>query len=116
MSKHTTSNPPKLSWATYTTSNTNRMDSTSVNSNQINGYDAAGNITNDGLYQYLYDGEGRVCAAKNTLAGTMTQYIYDSAGNRVGKGMYVPVTLSCDFVRCAPAKMASVAIAVIWNL
>jgi RHS repeat-associated protein len=88
-----TSNPPKLSWATYTTSNTNRMDSTSVNSNQINGYDAAGDVTNDGLYQYLYDGEGRVCAAKNTLAGTMTQYIYDSAGNRVGKGTIT--TFSC---------------------
>jgi len=69
-------NPPLWSWAaTYTTSNTNRMDSTSTNSNQINGYDAAGNITFDGLYKYLYDGEGRVCASLNTVSGTMYGYI-----------------------------------------
>ena len=28
-------------------------------------YDAAGNVLNDGLNTYLYDGEGRLCAVKN---------------------------------------------------
>lgn len=78
-----TSNPPQLSWETYGTSNTNRADTTSVGGNH---FDLAGNITYDGLFNYLYDGEGRICAAQNTITGSMTEYIYDSAGNRVGKG------------------------------
>lgn len=49
------------------------------------GYDAAGDVTNDGSNQYLYDGAGRICAVKNS-AGVMTQYIYDGEGNRVAKG------------------------------
>lgn len=69
------------------------MDSTNTNSNQINWFDAAGNITYDGLYKYLYDGEGRLCAALNTVSGTMTGYIYDAAGDRVGKGTIT--TFSC---------------------
>ena len=83
-------NPAQLSWATYTTSNTNRADTTSRGGNSV---DLAGNIIYDGLYKYLYDGEGRVCAAQNTVSGTMTGYIYDSAGTRVGRGTIT--SLSC---------------------
>jgi len=51
-----------------------------------NGYDAAGNITDDGAYLYLIDVENRVCAVKNTTTGALTQYIYDAEGGRVAKG------------------------------
>jgi RHS repeat-associated protein len=93
-----TGTPPKLSWATYTTSNSNRMDSTSVNSNQISGYDAAGNITFDGLNNYLYDGEGRICGVQENVSGTIIQtvYVYDSAGNRVGEGTSTASPFSCS--------------------
>jgi len=86
-------NPPKTSWADYTTTNTNRMDSTSVNTGQSSGYDNAGNETADGLNSYLYDGEGRVCAVMNSISQTTTVYIYDAEGNRVGKATRGP--LSC---------------------
>ena len=88
-------NPPLLSWASYTTTNTNRMDSTSYNSSQVNGYDAAGDVTNDGRNQYLYDPEGRICAVWNQTAGTMTGYLYDAEGNRVAKGT-IHTWGSCD--------------------
>jgi RHS repeat-associated protein len=60
--------------------------------NQIQGlaYDAAGNLTNDGRNQYLYDAEGRVCAVQYQVQPgwplTMTGYIYDAEGRRVAKG------------------------------
>jgi YD repeat-containing protein len=41
-------------------------------------------MTNDGVNQYLYDAEGRVCAVFSGLGG-YTQYIYDAEGNRVAK-------------------------------
>jgi len=76
------SNPPQLSWAHYNVSNSNRMDSTMQNSAQgTNGYDAAGNVTFDGINTYVYDAEGRICAVKSEpIPGTyaMTEYIYDS--------------------------------------
>jgi RHS repeat-associated protein len=75
------------------------MSATSQNPNQgqSGGYDASGNIANDGLNSYLYDGEGRICAMASTpVAGytTMTEYIYDAEGNRVAKGTIS--TWSCD--------------------
>jgi RHS repeat-associated protein len=60
-------------------------------------YDASGNITNDGLNSYLYDGEGRICAVRQQIPGVgsaMTQYLYDADGNRVAKGTIS--TWSCD--------------------
>ena len=90
-------NPPLSSWATYTTTKSNRMDTTSTNGSQSSWYDAAGNITFDGLNYYLYDGEGRVCAVKQVVNGTVIyqgQYIYDAAGNRVGRGTIT--TFSCN--------------------
>ena len=47
-------------------------------------YDAAGNVTYDGLNNDLFDGEGRLCAVSN-FVGTVTGYIYDAAGIRVSK-------------------------------
>ena len=75
----------------------NRMTATSQNPNQVNGYDAAGNVTNDGVNSYLYDAEGRICAVANSpVPGmtTMTEYIYDAEGNRVAKGSIT--SWSCD--------------------
>lgn len=91
------SNPPLQSWATYTTTNTNRMDSTSLNSNQVSGYDAAGDVIYDGRNQYLYDPEGRICAVSFTVSGatTLTGYLYDTDGNRVAKGTLLSWG-SCD--------------------
>jgi len=59
------------------------------NQDQAGGYDLAGDVTNDGVNQYLYDGEGRICAVKaQPVPGTytMTGYIYDAEGTRVAKG------------------------------
>jgi RHS repeat-associated protein len=61
------------------------------------GYDAAGNVLNDGPNQYLYDGDGRICAVANTpVPGmkVMTGYIYDAGGTRVAKGSIA--AWSCD--------------------
>lgn len=49
-------------------------------------YDAAGNVLNDGLNKYLYDGDGKVCAVQDLFTGATFQYIYDPEGNRVAKG------------------------------
>jgi RHS repeat-associated protein len=89
-----TSNPPLTAWANYNGTvngtNNNQMSSTSENENQANGYDASGDIANDGINQYLYDGEGRICAVSHYVAllGTtfMTGYLYDADGTRVAKG------------------------------
>jgi RHS repeat-associated protein len=83
-------------WATFNTTNTNRIDASSQNSNQRGDIDSAGDITNDGVNSYLYDGEGRICAVQQTVAGIsmMTQYLYDAEGNRVAKGNIS--SWSCD--------------------
>jgi hypothetical protein len=94
-----TNNPPQLSWAQYNGTingtNNNQMSATMQNAAQGSDYDKAGNVTFDGVNTYLYDGEGRICAVSSTFDGTttMTEYIYDSQGNRVGKGTIT--TLSC---------------------
>jgi RHS repeat-associated protein len=73
--------------------------------NQITGgfiqYDPAGsgNVIADSTTgnQYLYDGEGRICAVKSEPVGstyTLTGYIYDADGTRVAKGSLTQFT--CD--------------------
>jgi RHS repeat-associated protein len=60
-------------------------------------YDADGNVTSDGVNEYLYDAEDRICAVASTPVNGMTVltgYIYDAAGTRVSKGMIQ--TWSCD--------------------
>jgi hypothetical protein len=58
-----TSNPPRLSWATYNTSNSNRMDTDSASTlyGATPVYDAAGNLESD------VDGQDGCC---NLLAST----------------------------------------------
>ena len=67
----------------------NRMTSTNARgvSAQVL-YDAAGNVTWDGVNYYLYDAEGRICAVASTAVGApiMTGYMYDADGIRVSKG------------------------------
>ena len=90
-------------WAQYNgTTNgigNNQMSATSQNLNQgqPGGYDQAGDVLNDGVNQYLYDAEGRICAEASTpVPGmtTMTGYVYDAEGNRVAKGTIS--SWSCD--------------------
>ncbi|WP_213803762.1 RHS repeat-associated core domain-containing protein [Granulicella sp. dw_53] len=64
----------------------NRVISTPVSPSLVNVYDAAGNVTDDGRNQYLYDGDGRICAVRFYLTGAMTQYLYNAEGRRVMKG------------------------------
>ena len=87
------SNPPLTSWGTLSASNNNRFASTQ---NGATHYDASGNVSNDGVNTYLYDGEGRVCAVSYSVAGAtlMTGYVYDADGIRVAKGSIN--TWSCD--------------------
>lgn len=86
--------------ATYTSSN----QITETNAPGVTaapGYDAAGNITSDGVHNYLYDAEGRICAVAYTPVGGSTTYYgyeYDAEGNRVAKGT-ITTTISnwsCD--------------------
>ena len=60
-----------------------------ANNNQLStsAYDQAGNVINDGLNQYVYDPEGRVCAIVNATTGAY-QYVYDAEGRRVAKGQF----------------------------
>jgi RHS repeat-associated protein len=63
------------------------------------GYDQAGDVTIDvgAGNQYLYDGDGRICAvaSPNPLGGTtLTGYLYDAEGTRVAKGNIAE--WSCD--------------------
>jgi RHS repeat-associated protein len=60
-------------------------------------YDAAGNVFNDNVNTYLYDGEGRICAVMSAPAPGMrfmTGYLYDADGTRVAKGTIT--SMSCD--------------------
>ena len=82
--------------ASYNTNN--QVTWTTVNA-AVNGfgYDAAGDVTNDNVNQYLYDAEGRVCAEASTpVPGftAMTGYMYDAEGDRVAKGTIT--SWSCD--------------------
>ena len=96
-------NPTPTAWAQFngTTNgtNNNQMSATSQNPLQgaTGGYDLSGDITNDGINQYVYDAEGRICAVLNTAVPgnpIMTGYLYDADGTRVAKGSIT--TLSCD--------------------
>lgn len=90
--------------ASYT-SGQNHLYYTLSDNNYVNPvYDNAGNITIDGNNQYVYDGEGRICAVQSvdpvtgTFVGAWTGYLYDAAGNRVAKGTLSNVNASnaCD--------------------
>lgn len=64
--------------------NGEHFDAVANTSNQLigNSYDAAGNVTNDGINTYTYDGENRI----KQIGGTGgTSYTYDAFGRRVKK-------------------------------
>jgi RHS repeat-associated protein len=92
------------SWASYTVDGTpntpdNGKNQVTATSAGMFTYDpsGAGYILNDGVNQYLYDGEGRICAVAATLVpGTtiMTGYLYDAEGTRIAKGKIT--NWSCD--------------------
>jgi RHS repeat-associated protein len=80
---------------TATTNNpipNNRISSTSLGTIQ---YDSSGDVTQDNQNQYIYDGEGRVCAVKNLMFGTMTGYVFGADGTRVSTGT-ITTWGSCD--------------------
>jgi RHS repeat-associated protein len=82
-------------WAHYAAGN-NRFSNTQQAIGGVS-YDGAGNILNDGVNQYLYDGEGRICAVSSPdPAGepVLTGYIYNAEGERVSKGSITE--WSCD--------------------
>ena len=85
-----------LQTATYNAKN--QVTWTSVNAAAIGfGYDNAGNVTNDGQNEYLYDAEGRLCAvnANYSVAPSFTRYIYNAEGTRVAKGTLTNWPTSC---------------------
>jgi RHS repeat-associated protein len=60
----------------YTFDNNNRMTGSGFT------YDAAGNLINDGIHTYTYDGENRIWKVDN---GTTATYAYDAEGRRISK-------------------------------
>jgi RHS repeat-associated protein len=79
--------PAPQPWtATMSTANNNQITKTS-SSTQNWTYDAAGDVTFDGINDYLYDGEGRICAVENSYSPFAKYgYLYDANGNRIAKG------------------------------
>jgi RHS repeat-associated protein len=51
-------------------------------------YDNAGNVLYDGVNQYVYDAENRLCATK--IGSLFELFVYDVDGNRIGKGTISP--------------------------
>jgi len=82
---------PSSSTASYTAAS-NQVASVNGGAGLV--YDAAGDVTQDPLNSYLYDAEGRLCAAK-TAGPSLTGYIYDATGIRVAKGSLT--SFSCNF-------------------
>jgi RHS repeat-associated protein len=83
-------------WAQYSSANNNQFANTSQALAGVS-YDASGDVVNDGVNQYLYDGDGRVCAVASTSVYgdvILTGYVYNPGGQRVSKGTIT--TWSCD--------------------
>ncbi|WP_213807878.1 RHS repeat-associated core domain-containing protein [Granulicella sp. dw_53] len=70
-------------WANYD-SNNHATGTAQSPSYPVDAYDQGGNLQNDGIHQFLYDAEGRLCASSGPLG--MSSYIYDGEGGRVVKG------------------------------
>ena len=91
------------SWANYTVDGTayttdngqNRLTGSPVGATT---YDPAGNVLKDSVNQYLYDGEGRLCAVQYPTGVAnhylWEGYIYNADGVRVAKGSLTRFT--CD--------------------
>lgn len=61
---------------------TNRIESVTEGSTVNYTYDAAGNVTNDGVHSYTYDAENRLVSVDS---GTTASYSYDHKNQRVKK-------------------------------
>jgi len=86
-------------WAQYNSTN-NRIASTGQAPGGY-GYDAGGNTQNDGINRYWYDAEGQLCAVQNQVIGTVTQYIYDAEGARIGTGTLASAPAT-NYSTCSP--------------
>jgi RHS repeat-associated protein len=73
-------------WTQTLTGTTGQSLSFTLGNNRINGYgyDADGNLLNDGTNGYLYDDENRVSTA-NLGSGGSLSYSYDAEGQRIRK-------------------------------
>jgi YD repeat-containing protein len=96
-------NPTPQIKATYNQAN-NQIQSVSGTTYATFSYDASGNTSTDGINNYWYDAEGQLCAAQRTIGGTVTQYIYDAEGARIGKGTLSSVPATGTL--CAPLSVS----------
>ena len=74
--------PTPTTWAHYNTNN--RITGTGLMPNGL-GYDAAGDVTNDGVNMYEYDAEGRQTGVLSLTTMELTGYVYDAEGRRIEK-------------------------------
>jgi RHS repeat-associated protein len=84
---------PTSSTASYSTNN--QISSSSLMLGAPVQYDASGDVTEDNQNQYLYNGDGRLCAVKSLYTGAMTGYVYGADGTRVSTGT-ITTWGSCD--------------------
>jgi len=68
---------------------TNRMTSVTSGSTVNYSYDAAGNVTNDGVHSYGYDSENRIVSVDG---GSTTSYAYDNQNRRYKKTISATLT------------------------
>lgn len=89
----TPQNPVPQSWsATMSTGNNNRIATSNAGTWS---YDAAGDVLLDGVNNYLYDGEGRICAVEENYSPFAKYgYLYDGNGDRIAKGTLT--SFSCN--------------------
>jgi RHS repeat-associated protein len=84
---------PTSSTASYNTNN--QISGSSLMLGAAVQYDASGDVTQDNQNQYLYDGDGRLCAVKSLYTGAITGYVYGAGGTRVSTGT-ISTWGSCD--------------------
>jgi len=84
---------PTSSTASYNANN--QVSGTSLMLGAALQYDASGDVTEDNQNQYLYNGDGQLCAVKNLTTGAMTGYVYGADGTRVSTGT-ITTWGSCD--------------------
>ena len=96
------SNPTPQIGASYNPAN-NRIQSVWGTTSATYSYDASGNTLYDGVNQYWSDAEGQLCAVQRTVAGPITQYVYDAEGARIAKGT-LSSTPSSSTATCAPPQ------------
>lgn len=73
----------------YGSAATNRISSVTSGSTLNYTYDAAGNVTNDGVHSYQYDAENRIA---NVDGGVTAQYAYDQHNRKYKKTVGSTVT------------------------